>query len=316
MLKQLFQVLLTAGPILFATQSYAQSESPYIIVADEMGNLPTDADGNYTLITMNAVAVGDETHYTASNVDVPSGMFAIYAKDASGGNDTFYQLTPWAVTPIVCGDAFPNPVSIVMAKNAIIELPEAGTYNFDFFDRKVLGTGYHQIAATNVSKTIYPKQLYLISGSTTITLPEISGEPGCYYALAELPASFQLSYETQLYEMYSFGPVDANETTLEAGQQCKIAHGVNFSSKFTAGATAKSASNMSDIYVRLNPESDMFIQLALPGMTGIHSATATVDDAETEYYTLSGICLGASRPTASGVYIVRNGTSVTKTIIR
>lgn len=302
------------GFLLLPVELSAQTnEAPYIIVADDLGNLVKDAEGEYENMTqMTPVAVGESMHYTAT-IDVPSGKFAVYARDSQGVNATFYRVASWAVSdPIVAN--YPNPLGIFPSgSGAAMSLPVSGNYTFDFFDRDEISEAYHQLTPTLNGGEAYPSQIYLISGNDKVTVPEISSVPGTYLVTTPIPADFTISYEPRAYEIYEFGPESAASASLENGVASRIGYMENTSSAFHVGTTVRNVTSNCDILVSLVPD-NMFIQVTPPGMSGIEDAGA--EPVEAEYYTLAGISVGHGAPSEPGIYVKRCGASVDKVVVR
>lgn len=299
--------------LLPAGLSAQANEAPYIIVADNLGNLDKDADGNYKDMTqLTPVGVGESIHYTAT-IDVPSGKFAVYARDSKGVNMTFYRVASWAVSDPIVAD-YPNPLGIFPSDDgAAMNLPAPGNYTFDFFDRAEIGEAYHQITATYNDGQVYPSQIYLISGNDKVTVPEISSVPGTYLVTTPIPADFTISYEPRAYEIYEFGPESAASASLENGVASRIGYMENTSSAFHVGTTVRNVTSNCDILISLVPD-NMFIQVTPPGMSGIEDAGA--EPVEAEYYTLAGISVGHGAPSEPGIYVKRCGASVDKVVVR
>lgn len=288
------------------------SNKLFIVPADETGKIVSDGNGGYVGQVEMTVDASNENIYMAKGVNVGYGKFAVYGVSGKTGQYSFYGTNSWAVKPLPVN--YSSPMSIA-PEGTVLDLPEEGAYDFEFYDRDVDGIPYHMLIPVPADDSIgakYPQKLFLVDSSNKYV--ELNGDmnTGVYSGSVTLPTAFRIAYEPRYaIAAFIFGPTDARTSTvsLDDDVQQQIEYGVGTSAVFAPGAPDPQRTyrhieiNLADGYVILNND--------------IPTSVDGVRAAETEgvYYTISGHRIYGV-PDASGIYIVKQGNSCSKVLLR
>ncbi len=310
-MKKIYTLIISLLLVSLSASAQDYDYNVYIIPASADGTVTPDASGNYSDMVQLSTSDGDT--YTASDVAVTSGKFAVYVEKRSTQEFTFNGLPPYAVTPIPAN--YPSPLTIA-STGTVITLPGAGVYDFEYYTRSIDGISTNMIVAKPTATSgvpEYPQKLYLMNASGASVEVQGDATTGEYAADVIVPADFKISYEPQYnVDAFIFGPTDASESaiTLEDDTPVAIAYATNTSATFNVSQSVKQYYGYSHIEINLK---DGYIEVNNDIQTGVSAIPSQVSR-EAMYYTIDGRMV-QGRPTSSGIYIENLGGTSRKIIV-
>ena len=290
----------------------ADSNKLFIVPADESGNITRNTDGTYSGQVEMVQDASNENAYSVKDIELPYPAFAIYGINEQTGLYTFYGTTGWAVTPLPVN--YPSPL-IIAAEGVVMELPTAGKFDFELYDRDIEGIKYHMLipkSADGNNAVRFPSHLYLIDSSNNSATVQGDMSTGIYQGDVALTGRFRISYEPRYnQDAFIFGPTSAGAKSVGLRDGVRVAIG------YAQGTTADfyadpSVGQKGTTHVEVNLDQGYIV---IGDSTPSAVEEIGVEDAPKQYYTITGLPL-PGEPEQSGMYIVKQGERYSKVVVR